>query len=261
MNGKPCVTWLGPGSAGHYVKMVHNGIEYGVMQLIAETYDLMKRGIGLNDDELHEAFTAWNNGELNGDSWRSLVLFSADRRKTGKRLIDEKLDVARQKGTGMWTSQSAMDLHVHLPTIHSAVAMRDVSVLEKQREQASAVYRPSPLAIAGDRAMLLAHLGRALFAGVLLTYAQGMALLSVASEAYKYHLDCEAVARIWRGGCIIRAALLDDVRTAFRSRPALANMLLDPACRVWSWITRRTCAQLYAPRQSRACRRRGPWPP
>ena len=219
----------GPGSAGHYVKMVHNGIEYGVMQLIAETYDLMKRGIGLNDDELHEAFTAWNNGELNGYLMEiTCAIFSKQDVKTGKRLIDEILDVARQKGTGMWTSQSAMELHVHLPTIDSAVAMRDVSVLEKQREQASAVYRPSPLAIAGDRAMLLAHLGRALFAGVLLTYAQGMALLSVASEAYKYHLDCEAVARIWRGGCIIRAALLDDVRAAFRSRPALANMLLDP---------------------------------
>ena len=229
VNGEPCVTWLGPGSAGHYVKMVHNGIEYGVMQLIAETYDLMKRGMGLNDDELHEAFTAWNNGELNGYLMEiTCTIFSKQDVKTGKRLIDEILDVARQKGTGMWTSQSAMELHVHLPTIDSAVAMRDVSVLEKQREQASAVYRPSPLAIAGDRAMLLGHLGRALFAGVLLTYAQGMALLSVASEAYKYHLDCEAVARIWRGGCIIRAALLDDVRTAFRSRPALANMLLDP---------------------------------
>ena len=150
----------GPGSAGHYVKMVHNGIEYGVMQLIAETYDLMKRGIGLNDDELHEAFTAWNNGELNGYLMEiTSHIFSKQDVKTGKRLIDEILDVARQKGTEMRTSQSAMELHVHLPTIDSAVAMRDLSVLEKQREQASAVYRPSPLAIAGDRAMLLPHLG------------------------------------------------------------------------------------------------------
>ena len=229
VGGEPCVTWLGPGSAGHYVKMVHNGIEYGVMQLIAETYDLMKRGLGLNDDELHEAFTAWNNGELNGYLMEiTSHIFSKQDEKTGKRLIDEILDVARQKGTGMWTSQSAMELHVQLPTIDSAVAMRDLSVLEKQREQASAVYQPSPLAIAGDRAMLLPHLARALFAGVILTYAQGMALLSAASEAYEYHLDCEAVARIWRGGCIIRAALLEDIRAAYRSRPALPNVLLDP---------------------------------
>jgi 6-phosphogluconate dehydrogenase len=229
VSSEPCVTWLGPGSAGHYVKMVHNGIEYGVMQLIAETYDLMKRGLGLNDDELHEVFTAWNNGELNGYLMEiTSHIFSKQDEKTGKRLIDEILDVARQKGTGMWTSQSAMELHVQLPTIDMAVAMRDLSVFEKQREQASAVYRPSPRMIAGDRTMLLAHLARALFAGVILTYAQGMALLSAASEAYKYHLDCEAVARIWRGGCIIRAALLEDIRAAFRSRPALPNLLLDP---------------------------------
>jgi len=144
VSGEPCVTWLGPGSAGHYVKMVHNGIEYGVMQLIAETYDLMKRGLGLNDDELHEVFTAWNNGELNGYLMEiTSHIFSTHDEKTGKRLIDEILDVARQKGTGMWTSQSAMELHVQLPTIDMAVAMRDLSVFEKQREQASAVYRPS----------------------------------------------------------------------------------------------------------------------
>jgi 6-phosphogluconate dehydrogenase len=129
VNGNPCVTWLGPGSAGHFVKMVHNGIEYGVMQLIAETYDLMKRGWGMNDDEVGEVYTSWNKGELNG----YLVeitghIFSKQDKKTGKRLIDEILDVARQKGTGMWTSQSAMELQVPIPTIDLAVAMRDLSV-------------------------------------------------------------------------------------------------------------------------------------
>ena len=224
VNGEPCVTWLGPGSAGHYVKMVHNGIEYGVMQLIAETYDLMKRGIGLNDDELHEAFTAWNNGELNGYLMEiTCAIFSKQDVKTGKRLIDEILDVARQKGTGMWTSQSAMELHVHLPTIDSAVAMREYRCLKSNGS------RPAPY-IGRLRSRLRETepcssriLAERSFAGVLLTYAQGMALLSVASEAYKYHLDCEAVARIWRGGCIIRAALLDDVRRRFDRGPRWRN--------------------------------------
>ena len=229
VSGEPCVTWLGPGSAGHYVKMVHNGIEYGIMQLIAEAYDLMKRGCGMNDDELHGVFTTWNSGELNGYLMEITgKIFSKQDERTGKRLIDEILDVARQKGTGMWTSQSAMELHVQLPTIDMAVAMRDLSVFEKQREQASALYQRSPQSIGDDRDIFLGHLARALFAGVILTYAQGMGLLVVGSDAYEYHLDYEAVARIWRGGCIIRAALLEDIRSAFRSRPKLPNLLLDP---------------------------------
>ena len=144
VNGDPCVTWLGPGSAGHFVKMVHNGIEYAVMQLIAETYDLMKRGLGLNDDELHDVFSAWNNGELNGYLMEITGhIFSKEDEKTGKRLIDEILDVAKQKGTGMWTSQSAMELQVPIPTIDLAVAMRDLSMFAKEREQASAIYQRS----------------------------------------------------------------------------------------------------------------------
>ncbi len=140
VNGDPCVTYLGPGSAGHFVKMVHNGIEYGVMQLLAETYDLMKRGLGLNDDELHEVYALWNKGELNGYLVEiTSHIFSKQDEKTGKRLIDEILDVAKQKGTGMWTSQSAMELQVPIPTIDLAVAMRDLSVFEKEREQAGAI--------------------------------------------------------------------------------------------------------------------------
>ncbi len=227
---EPCVTWLGPGSAGHYVKMVHNGIEYGIMQLISEAYDLLKRGRSLNDDEIHDAFTFWNQGELNG----YLVeitgkIFSKQDEKTDKRLIDEILDVAKQNGTGLWTSQSAMELKVPTPTIDLAVAMRDLSVLVKERNQAEAVYSRSPRSLNGDRKVFLESLGKALLTGIILTYAQGFALLAAASEKYEYQLDLEAVARIWRGGCIIRAVLLEDIRRAFKNRKDLSNLLLDAA--------------------------------
>jgi 6-phosphogluconate dehydrogenase len=229
VNGDPCVTYLGPGSSGHFVKMVHNGIEYGLMQLIAETYDLMKRGLGLNDDELHKVYTAWNQGELNGYLMEiTSHIFSKVDERTGKRLIDEILDVAKQKGTGMWTSQSAMELQVPIPTIDLAVAMRDLSVFEKQRERASAVLHQPTLRFKGDRDTFLTRLRCALYAGMIITYAQGMALLIAASDKYEFHLDLEAVARVWRGGCIIRASLLEDIRTAYRNQSGLPNLLLDP---------------------------------
>jgi len=229
VNGEPCVTWLGPGSAGHFVKMVHNGIEYGLMQLIAETYDLMKRGLGLTDAELHEFYAGWNQGELAG----YLVeitghIFAKQDEKTGRRLIDEILDVAKQKGTGMWTSQGAMELQVPIPTIDLAVAMRDLSVFEEQRAAAGAVLTRPLRPFDGDRDTNLTQLRDALHAAMIITYAQGLALLVVASERYQYHLDLEAVARIWRGGCIIRAALLEDICAAYRARPGLPNLLLDP---------------------------------
>jgi 6-phosphogluconate dehydrogenase len=228
VNGDPCVTWLGPGSAGHFVKMVHNGIEYGVMQLLAETYDLMKRGLGLNDDELHEVYALWDQGESNGYLVEiTSHIFSKQDAKTGKRLIDEILDVAKQKGTGMWTSQSAMELQVPIPTIDLAVAMRDLSGFVKEREPDGAIYQRPIRRFNGDRNTFLTQLGRAFFAAMIITYAQGMALLAVASDKYKYHLDLEAVARIWRGGCIIRAALLEDICAAFRERRDLPNLLLD----------------------------------
>jgi 6-phosphogluconate dehydrogenase len=228
INGDPCVTWLGPGSAGHFVKMVHNGIEYGVMQLLAETYDLLKRGLGMNDDQLRDVYSKWNNGELGGYLMEiTSHIFSKVDEKTGKRLIDEILDVAKQKGTGMWTSQSAMELQVPISTIDLAVSMRDLSVLAKEREQASVMYQRSQRRFIGDHDTFLTQLCRALHAAVIITYAQGLALLSVASDTYKYHLDLEAVARIWRGGCIIRAALLEDICTAFHARPELPNLLLD----------------------------------
>jgi 6-phosphogluconate dehydrogenase len=229
VNNEPCVTWLGPGSAGHFVKMVHNGIEYGLMQLLAETYDLMKRGWGMNDDEVRDVYAFWNKGELNSYLVEiTSQIFAKQDEKTGKSLIDEILDVAKQNGTGLWTSQSAMELQVPTPTIDLAVAMRDLSMLAKEREQAGAVYPQPPQRIKGDRNAFLIQLGRALYAGMIIIYAQGMALLAVASVKYKYQLDLEAVARIWRGGCIIRAALLDDICAAFRAKRDLPNLLLDP---------------------------------
>ena len=229
VDGEPCVTYLGPGSAGHFVKTVHNGIEYALMQLLAETYDLMKRGLGLSDDELRDMYEAWNRRELNGYLIEiTSRIFNKIDEKTGKRLIDEILDVGKQNGTGMWTSQSAMELQVPIPTIDLAVAMRDMSVLEKQRETAGAIFkRPIP-PFTGDRKVFLDQLGHALYAAMIVAYAQGMAVLAAASDKYAYTLDLEAVARIWRGGCIIRAELLEDIRTAYRNQPGLPNLLLAP---------------------------------
>lgn len=226
VNGEPCVTYIGSGSSGHYVKMVHNGIEYAIMQLIAETYDLMKRGLNLTDAQLHEVYQNWNEGELNGYLLEiTSRIFSKIDDKTQQPLINEIVGVADQTGTGMWTSLSAMELQVPIPTIDLAVSMRDMSVLVKQREQAQALYdRKIPkLTIA------LKEIESSLLSAMIMSYAQGMALLSVASQKYNYELNLEAVARIWRGGCIIRAKLLEDIRHAFQRDAALLNLLLDPA--------------------------------
>jgi 6-phosphogluconate dehydrogenase len=228
--GDPCVAYLGPGSAGHYVKMVHNGIEYGLMQLIAESYDLMKRGLGLSDDEMHDIYDLWNQEELSGyliEITADIFLKKDD--KTGKRLIDVILDEAKQKGTGMWTSQDAMELGVPGPTIDMAVAMRNLSAKEEERSAASrALTGPQPL-FEGDLWDSVEQLRHALYAAMIVTYAQGMAQLRVASNANNYDLDLEAVARIWRGGCIIRAVLLEKIRAAYKTNANLPNLLLDPA--------------------------------
>jgi len=226
VNGDACVAYLGPGSAGHFVKMVHNGIEYAVMQLLAETYDLMKRGLGLSDDELREVYDTWNQGELNGYLVEITArIFGKVDESSGKRLIDEILDVAKQKGTGMWTSQSAMELQVPIPTIDLAVAMRDLSVFEKQRETAGEIFNRPIAPFAGDRQTLLDKIGHALHAAMIVVYAQGMAVLAAASDKYEYRLDLETVARIWRGWCIIRAALLDDVRMAYRNQKEIDSIV------------------------------------
>ncbi len=228
VNNKPCVTYLGPGSAGHFVKMVHNGIEYALMQLISETYDLMKRGLNINDDQLNKIFFEWNKGELNSYLIEITAnIFSKMDVKTGKPLVDQILDIARQKGTGMWTSQSAMELQVPVPTIDMAVAMRDMSVFENQRGNARNLYNRPILLLNNIKDDFLSQLKQAFYASMMITYAQGMALLRFASVKYNYQLDLEAVAGIWRGGCIIRAALLDDIREAFHKKPDLYNLLLD----------------------------------
>jgi 6-phosphogluconate dehydrogenase len=228
VGGEPCVTYLGPGSAGHYVKMVHNGIEYGLMLLISETYDLMKRGLGLTDDELHAVYDRWNRGPLAGFliEITARIFLQVDER-TGKRLIDVILDAAAQLGTGMWTSQNAMDLGVPTPTIDLAVEMRALSAEKAARMQEATILAAACPDRPVDRQALMGQLESALYVSMIITYAQGMALLAKASRPYGYSL--EAVARIWRGGCIIRSALLDDIRRAYRAAPDLPNLLQDPA--------------------------------
>jgi 6-phosphogluconate dehydrogenase len=229
VNGDPCVTYLGPGSAGHYVKMVHNGIEYGIMELIVETYDLMKRGLGLMAKDVAPIYDAWNKAELNSYLVEiTAKIFTKKDDRTGNFLVDMILDKAKQKGTGMWTSWDAMDLQSGTPTIDVAVVMRDMSGYKEEREQATKFLTGPAPTFTGDKERVIGQLRNALYASMIATYAQGMALLHKASKTYAYNLDLEAVARIWRGGCIIRAALLEDIRNAYKAKADLANLLLDP---------------------------------
>jgi 6-phosphogluconate dehydrogenase len=231
VNGEPCVAYLGTGSAGNYVKMVHNGIEYGIMQMIAETYDLMKRGLGIPDDELQRIYEGWNAGELQSFlvEITGFILGQTDP-LTGQRLVNVISDQARSKGTGKWTSQNAMDLGVPLPTVDMAVVMRDLSARKEDRVQASALLAVPTTGRDenGNRARLVGQIGSALYMAMLTTYAQGMALLHEASLAYGYGLQLAEVARIWRGGCIIRAACLEDIRMVYEAQPDLTNLLLAP---------------------------------
>jgi len=228
VDGEPCVTYLGPGSAGHYVKMVHNGIEYGLMQLISETYDVMKRGMGLSNEELADVYDGWNQGALSGFLIEiTSQIFRRKDDQTGKPLVDLILDVARQKGTGQWTSQDALELKVPTPTIDIAVAMRDLSGRETVRQEAYKLLEgPEPM---GDLSRdAVKQVQNAFHAATIISYAQGMAQLQAASTAYSYNLNMEAIARIWRGGCIIRAALLEDIRSAYESNPELPDLTVDP---------------------------------
>jgi 6-phosphogluconate dehydrogenase len=228
-HGEPCVAYLGKGSAGHYVKMVHNGIEYGFLQLIAETYDLMKRGLGLNDAELRAVFREWNGTELNSFLLEITGnIFGEVDPKTGRPLIDEILDEAKQKGTGKWASEDAMELQIPLPTIDAAVAMRNLSMYKEERLAIHRVINLPLERFSGDRNEFIGRLRNALYAAVILTYAQGMAQLRSASSSCGYGFPLETVARIWRGGCIIRAAVLENIRAAFERQPALENLLIDP---------------------------------
>jgi 6-phosphogluconate dehydrogenase len=229
VNGDPCVTYIGPRGSGHYVKMVHNGIEYGDMQLIAESYDIMKRIGGLSAAELHRVFAEWNQGEL--ESYLIEItadIFAKMDDETGQPLVEVILDEAKQKGTGKWTSQNAFDLGAPTPTINAAVESRIVSAYKAERVAASQVLSGPEARFNGDRAALIRDLRDALYAAKICSYAQGFALLRAASEEYDYNLSYGEIARIWRGGCIIRAAFLDDIRAAFERKPDLSNLLMDP---------------------------------
>ena len=230
VNNEPCVTWVGNGSAGHYVKMVHNGIEYGIMQLIAEVYDVLKRGLGMGNEEMHKLFDGWNKGALSSFlvEITATVLAKKDDKGGSGYLVDKIKDVARQKGTGKWTSQDALDLQVPTPTIDLAVNARDLSGMADERK-AVAESLGSPLALyAGDRKGFIEAAGKALQAATMLAYAQGMDLLRVASKTYDYGITLSDVAKIWRGGCIIRSAFLEDMRAAYARNAALPSILADP---------------------------------
>jgi len=229
VDGEPCVAYLGPGSAGHYVKMVHNGIEYGVMELIAETYDLMKRGLGLHARDLQCVYEGWRKGELNSYLLEITArIFARRDEKSGRPLVDMILDRAMQKGTGEWTAADALELEVPTPTIDVAVVMRNLSGRKSQREAAARALDGQPAVFSGDREGFVDHLGRALYAGMIITYAQGMALLGEASRAHGYRLNLGEVVRVWQGGCIIRADVLRHLRAAYQAAPKLVNLLLDP---------------------------------
>ena len=227
-DGMPCVAYLGPAGAGHYVKMVHNGIEYGDMQLIAEAYDLLRRGAGLSAEELGDLFTEWNQGALS--SYLIEITSEILKRKdpeTGLPLVDVILDEAQQKGTGRWTSQNALDLGVPIHTINAAVTSRIISGMKEERVAASKwITGPEPT-FKGNREQLVNAVKEALYASKILSYAQGFRLLQLASEEYGYGLNLKTIAAIWRAGCIIRADLLDDIMGAFERDPNLTNLLLD----------------------------------
>ncbi len=227
--GEPCVAYLGPRGAGHYVKMVHNGIEYGDMQLIAEAYDIMHRALDLSASELSAIFGEWYESEL--ESYLIEItrdVFLVDDPDTGEPLVDYVLDEAQQKGTGKWTSQDAMDIGMPLQTINAAVESRLISALKDQRVAASEVLTGPTIAFDGDRDALIDDMRQALFAAKICSYAQGMGLLRAASEEYDYNLRLDDVAKLWRGGCIIRARFLNDIASAYEQNPELDNLLLDP---------------------------------
>ena len=229
VNGEPCVAWIGPRGAGHFVKMVHNAIEYGDMQLIAEAYDLLHRGLDLTAEELQGIFARWNEGKLSSYLVEiTAKIFSHRDEWTGGALVELILDQAEQKGTGRWTVQTAPELGVPIPTIDAAVSARCLSAYREERLEAAKAFPIAPRRHAGDHGDFIEVVGEALYVAKICSYAQGMALLRRASGEYGYRIDCGEVARIWRGGCIIRARLLDDVRAAFRERPELSNLLMAP---------------------------------
>jgi 6-phosphogluconate dehydrogenase len=225
--GEPCCDWIGEGGAGHFVKMVHNGIEYGDMQLICEAYQLMKEGAGMSNQEMHESFAAWNKGEL--DSY--LIEITRDilgyRDDSGEYVVDKILDKAGQKGTGKWTVIASLDAGTPLTLVTEAVLARSLSALKDARVAASKVLAGPQAKFTGDRQAFVEDIRRALLASKIVSYAQGFMLMREASREYKWDLNFGNVAMVWRGGCIIRSVFLGKIKEAFDKDPNLDNLLLD----------------------------------
>jgi 6-phosphogluconate dehydrogenase len=225
----PCCEWVGNDGAGHFVKMVHNGIEYGDMQLICEAYHLMQAGLKINAAAMHKVFKKWNKGEL--DSY--LIEITADilarkDKETGKPIVDIILDTAGQKGTGKWTSQAALDLGIAAPTIAEAVFARCISAIKEERVAASKILGGVTAKFKGNKAAFIENIRQALYAAKICSYAQGYALMRAAARDYKWELKFGDIALMWRGGCIIRARFLGKIKEAFDKNPQLANLMLDP---------------------------------
>ena len=227
VNDEPCVGYLGKDAAGHYVKMVHNGIEYAIMQLISECYDLMHRGLELSNEELHQVFKDWDSGEMKSFLLEiTAVIFQKKDEKTDNYLLDMILDKAGSKGTGKWTSQDSFDLSMPIPTIDSAVVMRNLSSLIEERKEAASLYRISSQKIEITKEEFIPLLHDALHFATIISYAQGLAMIATASSQLKMDIPLPEVVNVWRGGCIIRSALLDLFKAAYKNKD-LKNLLLD----------------------------------
>jgi 6-phosphogluconate dehydrogenase len=229
VNGEPCTAYMGKDAAGHYVKMVHNGIEYAIMQLISEVYDVLKRGLGLSNHELYETFKQWNEGELQSFLIEiTRDIFLQKDAETGSDLVDMILDKAGSKGTGKWTSQDAMELPIAIPTIDMSVALRTVSAYKEERVQAAALYKPFIKPFKGNKEAVIKQLHDALLFSTIICYAQGLAMLYKASDELKMDIPLKDVVKSWRGGCIIRSSLLDVFYTSYNKKgKKLPNILLD----------------------------------
>jgi 6-phosphogluconate dehydrogenase len=228
VDGAPCVTYIGPGASGHFVKMVHNGIEYGVMQLLAETYEILKKGLGLDNAAIGKIFTEWNDGRLKSflmEVTRDIFRYKAP--GTDHLLLDDIKDEARAKGTGKWTSQVAMDLQAPIPTIDTSVSMRDLSKYKAMRVKAEGIYGGVEGKLNVDTDSFIKSLEEAFYFNMIITYSQGIHMLSRASVEFKYDLKLDEIAKIWRGGCIIRSIFLNDIYNAFNANPELEHLLLD----------------------------------
>ncbi|OQB23748.1 MAG: 6-phosphogluconate dehydrogenase, NADP(+)-dependent, decarboxylating [Firmicutes bacterium ADurb.Bin182] len=227
-DGAPCCDWVGENGAGHFVKMVHNGIEYGDMQLICEAYHLMRDVLGMNASEMHDVFAKWNEGELNSyliEITRDILAF---RDEDGKPLVDKILDTAGQKGTGKWTGIAALDEGVPLTLIGEAVFSRCLSAMKEERSKASRAFKKTPVKFDGDEASFIEDIGKALLASKIISYAQGYTLMRAAAKTYGWNLNYGGIALMWRGGCIIRSVFLGKIKQAYDENPALANLLLAP---------------------------------